>query len=101
MVIEASGTQRLFPDAFFSRAWTVGRVPVIERGETWWVALRYERRRVAVLERYALPRWWKCRDLLTDAEFIAREDWFVEIAVPRSCRKRRSTNEADSQSDDA
>ncbi|HEV3339683.1 MAG TPA: hypothetical protein VG125_04985 [Pirellulales bacterium] len=69
-------------------------MPAIQPGETWWVALRHERRRLTVLEPATLERWWKCRDVLTGSEFIAREDWFIERELPGRRRKRRSADDS-------
>ncbi|HWB12997.1 MAG TPA: hypothetical protein VG826_27475 [Pirellulales bacterium] len=69
-------------------------MPAIQPGETWLVALRYERRRVTVLEPWTLPRWWKCRDLLTASELLVREDWFVEREAAKTRRKRRRVGES-------
>lgn len=50
----------------------------VQPGDVWVAVVGSVKREVKITGPAGAPGWWRCRDLATDVEFVARQGWLIE-----------------------
>lgn len=50
----------------------------VQPGDVWVVVVGSDKREVKIIGPADAPGWWRCRDLHTGVEFVARQGWLIE-----------------------